>query len=70
MSWLLTDGRMMTMRDPDILYHLSKEYIGQRKWDPAFNCAKMMLKLVDGYNVSTAKYCQHLFLLHIDVCLK
>ncbi|RXH69262.1 hypothetical protein DVH24_037046 [Malus domestica] len=54
MSGLLTGGRIMTMRDAVILYHLSKNDAEQRKLDVAFIGAKYMLKLENGCSVSVA----------------
>ncbi|KAM1570596.1 hypothetical protein ACFX10_035574 [Malus domestica] len=48
---LETSGRMTTMSDPVVLYHLSLEYAEQRELDAALDCAKKMLKLEGGCNV-------------------
>ncbi|PQQ20643.1 protein NPGR2 [Prunus yedoensis var. nudiflora] len=50
---LETAGRMTTMSDPIILYHLSLEYAEQRKLDAALDCAKQMLKLEGGSNIKS-----------------
>ncbi|XP_008235621.1 PREDICTED: uncharacterized protein LOC103334432 [Prunus mume] len=50
---LETAGRMTSMSDPIILYHLSLEYAEQRKLDAAVDCAKQMLKLEGGSNIKS-----------------
>ncbi|KAM1591745.1 hypothetical protein FF1_035646 [Malus domestica] len=48
---LETSGRMTTISDPVVLYHLSLEYAEQRELDAALDCTKKMLKLEGGCNV-------------------